>query len=212
MAKDIIPPVSSSGPGSIEPSKEKPHTMPDRSKFDSYMESSSKTTSEGPSQISPAELSRGPLPQGTNPTLQSLLSQTETTHSNFENVKKLLETPNLRFRRSEESLLRNKLSEANTYLQGAAEKVGANITTPKAMLAKAGPVQKFLGMVTSGETQLEEARQTLMSLQESEGELRPADLMLVQVKLAQAQQNLEYASILLSKTVDIIKQMINIQL
>lgn len=212
MAKDIIPPIPPGGSGPVEPSKERSHTTPDRSKFESYMESPPSKGPEKPSQITPADLSQGAIPKGTTPTLQSLLSQADTTHSNFENVKKLLKTPNLRVRESESKLLGSKLSAANTYLQGAAEKMGAKITKPKVPSSKAGPIEKFLGMVTSGEMQLEEARQSLISLQESNEELRPGDLMLVQVKLAQAQQNLEYASILLSKAVDVIKQMINIQL
>ena len=44
------------------------------------------------------------------------------------------------------------------------------------------------------------------------GSLSPAALLTIQVKLAKAQQELEYSSVLLSKAVDDIKTMFNIQL
>ncbi|MGD2169806.1 MAG: hypothetical protein PVI40_06160 [Chlamydiota bacterium] len=214
MAEQTPPPTGPGGP--IEPTGEKPKLTPDKSQFDSYMQQAPGQTPgaapQGTSGVSPMELAQGGLQGANQPTLDSLLAQVNTTHSNFENVKKMLQTPNLKFKRSQEHLLRNKLSEANTHLMAASNKMGAQVATPMNIPSGASPVERFIGLVTNGENQLHEAQQALLDLKDNEGQLNPGDMMLVQVKLAQAQQNLEYASILLSKTIDVLKQMINIQL
>jgi len=124
------------------------------------------------------------------------------------NVRNQLGTKNLQFKRSQQHLLRNKLSDASTYLRAANAKMGAD-TPPMPAQAGARPIERFINYVTDGENQLTSARETLQSMQKSGDQLRPADFLLVQIKLNQAQQEIEYSSTLLSKVIDSIKQTLN---
>jgi hypothetical protein len=56
------------------------------------------------------------------------------------------------------------------------------------------------------------AQNQLMNLKGKGADLKPADFLSIQLKLAHAQQEIEYASIMLSKAVEDIKTMFNIQL
>ena len=214
MGKQAIPPVDPEGIGPIKQPDSGPKTTPDRSQFDSLMQEPAKSPSSTPSsaQISPLELPQGAITGAQPASLDSLIAQVWQSENKFDDLQRDLNTKNLRFRRSEQYLMRNKLSEANTHLTAASEKMGAKVLPDQTLSSGLNPVEKFLKMVTHGQSQLTEAKQTLTELKDTEEGLSPADLMLVQVKLAQAQQELEYASILLSKVIDVIKQMINIQL
>jgi flagellar biosynthesis/type III secretory pathway ATPase len=55
-------------------------------------------------------------------------------------------------------------------------------------------------------------QQKLKSLAASNKPINPADMMLVQIKMSQAQQEIEYSTTLLGKVIDSLKQIINTQL
>jgi hypothetical protein len=155
------------------------------------------------------------LPQHTSalagtPTMDSLLSQTKSAHLTLGDINGQLNTPNLKLKQSSKYLLRNKLNDANAHLQTANVKLGANIPEPTP--AAAGPLGKFIGFVTDGQNQLQAAQRQLQSLKDKGDQLNPADMLLVQVKLNMAQQELEYSSVVLSKAVDDIKMLFNVQL
>ncbi len=76
----------------------------------------------------------------------------------------------------------------------------------------ARPIERFINYVTDGENQLTAAQQKISEMQSKGGELRPADFLLIQVKMGQAQQEIEFSSTLLAKVIDSIKQTLNIQL
>jgi len=69
-----------------------------------------------------------------------------------------------------------------------------------------------LGLITDGQDQLNKTQDMIQNMKLSDGTISPAQLLLIQVKMAKAQQELEYSSVLLSKAVDDIKTMFNIQL
>ena len=211
MAKQI-PPVGPENIGPIKPQEQKP--VPDKSQFQSAMNEPRPAPGAPPSsasQVSPLNLPQSNLTA--EPSIDSLLAQMWESEHTFDELQKNLKTKNLKFKRSEQNLMRNKLSEANTHLMSAAEKVGAKVLPSEPPPSGFNPIERFLQLATNGGKQLQEAKQKIIDLQSAEGEeLRPGDMMLVQVKLAQAQQSLEYASTLLSKAVDVIKQMINVQL
>jgi hypothetical protein len=216
MVREVIPPVDPEGVGPVRPPEQRPKATPDRSQFESIMnEPTSKPPSAGTpsaSQISPLDLPQGSIKGAAQPSFETLAAQVWESENTYNELRKNLQNKNLKLKRSEQYLMRNKLSDANTHLKGASEKIGAKVLDSSASLKGSNPVEKFLNMVSDGQNQLQEAKETLINLKDSEGNLKPGDMMLIQVKLAQAQQELEYASILLSKVVDVIKQMINIQL
>ena len=71
---------------------------------------------------------------------------------------------------------------------------------------------KFLNYIGDGQANLAAAQQQLMNLKGKGDALKPADFLAIQIKLAHAQQEIEYASIMLSKAVDDFKTLMNIQL
>jgi hypothetical protein len=78
--------------------------------------------------------------------------------------------------------------------------------------SSASPVGRFFAYIGSGQDQLLGVSQKLKELSKTNGELRPGDMMFLQIKMGQAQQAIEYASTLLGKVIDSIKTIMNTQL
>jgi hypothetical protein len=200
--------------GEIEPTKppgEKfPKSPPDREAFESYMEEGPAATAPSGKAISPMEL--GPQASGVPPTPENLLEQVDNTNNKIDFIKQNLQTPNLALKNSHQRLLDSKISQSFYHAQKAAEHLGATkIPEPKTPETST-PVAKFLGYLSGGQEQLLEAKKKLQQIQASGKQLTPSQMLLVQVNLAQAQQQIEFSSVLLSKVVDALKQTINIQL
>lgn len=122
-----------------------------------------------------------------------------------------LNTKNLKLKQSQRYLLRSKLKNANGYLKAANAKMGVEV--PQTAPATGGGILgKFLDYVSEGQSNLAAAQQQLLNLKGKGDALKPADFLAIQLKLAHAQQEIEYASIMLSKAVDDMKTLMNIQL
>jgi hypothetical protein len=146
------------------------------------------------------------------PSFQTLLSQSQNIQDTLGNVQNQLNTPNLKFKKSQANLLNAKLTQANEHLKAANEKMGANVPEQTQLPPNSSPLARYLSMVTDGQNKLVEAQTQLKNLNTEGTKMQPADLLLIQIKLAQAQQEMEYSSVLLNKMVDALKQMMNIQL
>ncbi len=147
---------------------------------------------------------------GTKPTLASVKGQVNTVGASLDSLQGQLEAnAKVKMKKQHSRLLENNLKKANTHIQSASTKLGvpSSSYTPKGT----GPIRRFLGYVTNGQRQILAAKKQLETLK-TEDSLNPAALISVQVKLSQAQQELEYSSILLGKVVDMFKQMMNIQI
>lgn len=197
--------------GKIEPGKplqpEVP-SRPDTKAFQSFMQEEA-----GPSkaQISPMQLAQ--MQQGgITATADSILGQVNATSNQINELRNKLNTPDLTLKNSHQKLLNSKLSEANEHLQKATEYLGAEEVPPTEISEDTTPIAKFLGYLTDGENRLLATKQQLSSLSSKGGELHPSEMMLVQINLAQAQQEIEFSSLLLSKVTDALKQTLSIQL
>lgn len=180
--------------------------------FSSYMQESPTSSIEKGQNISPMDLARQSVLPGSTPTLDSVNSQMQTASSSLGDLQNKLNTPNLKLKPSQKYLLRNKLTEANSQIRDVAGKAGVEVGPPVSPLSRNNPVSKFLALVTDGEQQINQAQQLMTDLAKKGGSLRPADLLLMQVKLTKAQQEIEYSSVLLSKAVDDIKVLFNVQI
>ncbi|MCI0381453.1 MAG: hypothetical protein L0207_00140 [Chlamydiae bacterium] len=186
---------------------------PGAADFQSYMgaESNPLLTSPQPTQVSPFDLAHGgALPSGS--TLTTLMAQTKTAHVALGDVYNQLQTPKLKLKQSSKYILKNKLSSAKSMIRSASAKMGAEMGEEKEVDSRASPIEKFVGLVTDGQIQLELARKQLESLKDKGESLSPADMLQIQIKLNKAQQLIEYSSLLLSKAVDDMKMLMNIQL
>lgn len=175
--------------------------------FASYMEETASPASSG--KISPMDLARPVTPPSTPATVESITSQMKSASSSLGDLQDQFNTPNLKLKPSQKYLLRNKLQEANTQIRQVAEKTGVDVGPPVNPVTRNNPLGKFLALITDGERHLNSAQQTLASYN---GQISPADLLLMQVKLNKAQQEIEYSSVLLSKAVDDIKTIFNVQI
>lgn len=195
--------------GKIEPGKgvekQTPGEIPNKAAFDSLMEPN-KPSLEG---VSPMDLS---AQKQITPTFDSVLNQINQTTNLQNDIREKLGTPNLTLKNSHQKLLNSKLSESNNHLQNAAEYMGAPKITPTKTAPGSDPVAKFLGYLTDGQNQLLQTKKTLEDIQAKGGDMKPSQMMLVQVNLSQAQQEIEFSSVLLSKVVDALKQTLSIQL
>lgn len=181
--------------------------------FESYMDKASeqmqgagKTTA-----VSPFDLAQAQAPLATGPTFDSLLSQVKASQTMLGDMNNDLNTKNLKLKQSQRYLLRSKLGNANNYLKAANVKMGADAPTPPPS-SGGGIMGKFLDYIADGQSNLSAAQQQLMNLKGKGDALKPADFLAIQLKLAHAQQEIEYASIMLSKAVDDMKTLMNIQL
>jgi hypothetical protein len=190
--------------------------------FKSFMEKGSSTQIPGApgSKVpaatnSPFDLAAGAggRPLATGPTMQSLLSQAVQAQTTLGDISNSLNTPKLKLKQSQKYLLKNKLTSANAHLRSANAKLGIEPPAAEAEPpSTTNPAHKFLSLVTDGQNQLEAAQAQLKHLSSSGTNVNPAELMLVQLKLNKAQQELEYSSIMLSNVVSDIKMLFGIQL
>lgn len=189
-------------------------TTPEGGRFQQEMQTPSGApgSSQTPEGVSPMEI--GQQPQlAENPTIESLLAQTNDAKTSLDSIQgSLNDNPNLRFRKSQEYLMKNKLADAQEHIQSAGNKLGADMPEAKGVPAGANPVQKFVGMVADSQAQMVAAQQQLSDMQKSGKPIQPGDMMLVQVKLSQASQELTFASILMGKVVESFKTWMNIQI
>jgi hypothetical protein len=187
-----------------------PTPMPGKS-FEEYMEKAGQPPGAKPAGVSPFELAQGQTPLATGASFDSLLSQVKSAQGMLGDINNNLNTKNLKLKQSQRYLLRNKLQDANAHLRAANAKMGAEIPEPPKSTG-GGVIGKFLDYVSEGQANLMSANQQLMNLKGKGDTLKPADFLAIQLKLAHAQQEIEYASIMLSKTVDDIRMLFNVQL
>ena len=204
-------------PGSDKAEKQglpTPKSVPKPESFQSYMkEGVTPTETEQVGAIkSPIELAGGPQSALGTPTASTLLNQVNTTQSAMNDLQSNLQTPNLKLKRAQEHILNNKLTQANEHLNSASQILGAKTLPSPQNTGRASPIEKFVSYVNQGQNQLLEAKKQLEDLKGKEESLKPGELMLIQVKLAQAQQSIEYSSVLLSKVVESFKTIITLQI
>ncbi|MCB1085025.1 MAG: hypothetical protein KDK60_02875 [Chlamydiia bacterium] len=182
--------------------------------FESYMQEGKAQPSgmkpEGPSPFDLAAEGKAAMPTG--PTHESVLGQMRSTSSVLGDLQNQLSNKNLKLRQSQKYLLRNKLNSANENIRSAAKKAGIDPGEKPAQFSRQNPINKFLGLLTDSQSQLNSAQDKIQTLNAAGQQLNPGDLLLIQVKLAKAQQELEYSSVLLSTAVSDIKTLFNIQL
>lgn len=180
--------------------------------FESYMEQAAQASKpQGTPGISPFDLPQTGAPLAAAPTFDTLLTQVKSAHGMLGDINTQLQTPNLKLKQSSRYLLRNKLGDANKNIKAANAKLGAE-TPPPPPSAGGGIIGKFLDYVSDGQSNLMAAQNQLLSMKEKGDGLNPGDFLAIQLKLAHAQQNIEYASIMLGKAVDDMKTLFNVQI
>lgn len=188
---------------------EGPQQAPEKA-FGDYM--NAPVESQPPQGMSPYDLSKQTVPQTQAPTMDSVQSQMKSASGALGDVQNQLNTKNLTLKQSQKYLLRNKLSEANTHIRTAASKAGVDVGPPPSANTRQNPIRKYLAYVTDSQDQLNSAQDKIKEIAASGNTLSAGQMLLIQVKLNKAQQAIEYSSVLLSKAVDDIKMLFNVQI
>ncbi|MBS0627039.1 MAG: hypothetical protein JSS09_02385 [Verrucomicrobia bacterium] len=164
--------------------------------------------------INPLQLAQIATAGPPNP--HTLLAQVQLAQNNMLNIKEHISNPNLKLNASEKSILKSKLTSANSKLQAIDLKLGGtldgkNDDAGDAPSKGSGPIAQYLGLLTNGLSSLESVKHGIKTVS-NVGTLSPADFLTMQVKLSKATQELEFAGVLLSKTLDGFKQLMSVQL
>ena len=156
-------------------------------------------------------LAQGAGSPNSQPTMNSIMQQAKSVQDSLGTVHDQLNTPNLKLKRSQAHLLKNKLSNAHGYIQQAAEKTGVQPSTPD-IATGTSPIGRFIAYINDGQDQLIQVQQQLQKMSAHGGQLNAAEMLSVTVKMNLAQQEITYSSTLLGKVIDSIKQLMNTQL
>lgn len=207
-----------SSPGRITPGKalEPAGTSPQPAKdFKPYMEGTAKA-----SPIAGNQASTGPTPMslagettnaGSPPSMAQILNQSKSMQDNLGTIHAQLKDPNLKLKRSQSHLLKNKLTDAQGYIRQAASKVGVE-SPPMEIEPGTNAIGRFIAYVNDGQDQLIQVQQKLKTMASKGQQLNAAEMLSVTVKMNLAQQEIEYSTTLLAKVIDSVKQIMNIQL
>ncbi len=194
----------------LEPAGTTPQAPKD---FKGYMDNAQK-----PGSGLAAQSTQGPQgPAGVTPnasappSLSAIQASAKAMQDNLGTVAQQLQTKNLKLRRSQSHLLKNKLTEAQSYIRQAASKVGVE-SPPMTMPSGATPIHRFLAYINDGQNQLIQVQQKLQQMSAKGQQLNAAEMLTVTVKMNLAQQEIEYSSTLLGKVIESMKQIMNIQL
>lgn len=149
---------------------------------------------------------------------EHLTAQTREIIAQIDTAKEKLSDPNLNLRQSSEQLLNNKLTHIDDNLKVALSKAGieyqphVDTTLPKySAEGRVNPIERFLGFLTDGQYKLENLGNELSTMAANNREMSPAQMIVVQIKVGQIQQEIELFTSLLSKSLDSIKTIMNIQ-
>jgi len=209
------PPDKSPGPISAGKPLEPVGTTPQSPKgFQSYMQGATSPQQAQPAGAAgptPMDITRGASFQTAGPNFDTMIGQAQTARDTLGTVEKQLNTPNLKLRRSQSHLLKNKLTDAQSYIRQAGAKIGVD-APPMKMPPGADAIARFIAYVNDGQNQLVQVQQKLKEMSAKGQQLNAAEMLSVTVKMNLAQQEIEYSSTLLGKVVDSIKQIMNIQL
>jgi hypothetical protein len=185
--------------------------------FESYMQGTKQTNPtsanqpQAPAGSNALDMAKAPALSTAGVSFNSLLAQAKTAQDSLGTVEKQLNDKNLKLKRSQSHLVRQKLGDANEYVKAAGTKLGVPMPEANTSSNLTG-ISRFIAMVNDGQDQLQQVQRHLQEISEKGTQMTSADMMSVQVKMGLAQQEIEYTSTLLSKVIQAITQVINTQL
>lgn len=118
---------------------------------------------------------------------------------------------------SYQTLLKNRLTHIDESIKIALSKAGAE--TPAALpvaaaaptKGAAAPMERFLGLLTQSQYQLDHLNSTINSLSLTGAQLTPANMLALQIKVGQISQEIELFTNLLNKALESTKTLMNVQ-
>lgn len=178
----------------------------------------------------PAVEPTGAISEGSKPSLMDEVSTFNTkvesaSRSNPKNIavqateliaqldelKSKLATPNIELKSSVQNLLKNRLSHIDESLKIALNKAGVEYVPPPEQKNLSTPIERFLGYITDAQAQLQSLGGDVEKIALKKGEISPADMLAIQVKVGYIQQEVEFFTSLLNKALESTKTIMNVQ-
>lgn len=142
---------------------------------------------------------------------QDLVAQSQEVIAQIQEIKDKLASPHLELKDSVQHLLRNKLSHIDESLKIALTKAGVEYKIPEPTTHSNNPIERFLGFLTDGQNQLVHLSDELKTMHLRNGEISPASMLAVQIKVGYVQQELEFFTGMLNKALESTKTIMNVQ-
>lgn len=149
---------------------------------------------------------------------EALVAQTKELVSRIQEVKETLGSPEVQNRGANlspdmQTRLNDKLSHIDESLRIALSKVGieSDPTAAAAGPQRANPIKHFLNLLTDGQGALDRLGGELSTMAANNKEISPASMLAIQVKMGQVTQQIELFTSLLSKGLESIKTIMNVQ-
>ncbi|MCH9621318.1 MAG: hypothetical protein S4CHLAM20_07370 [Chlamydiia bacterium] len=192
-------------------------SVPDQNAFKEQMQQADTNPAQKGKAPSPMDIANtSKIAPNSPPTLDQVQSQMNSVSGSLGDIKNQLHTKNLKLKSSEKYLIRKKLGNANDHLKHAAKNVGVDNEDDEGYDAKLGrsknPIARFLSMVSDGQHQMVQAAQSINKLNSDGKSINPGQLLLVQIKLQKAQQELNYTTVILGNATSMIKTLMNTQI
>jgi hypothetical protein len=142
-----------------------------------------------------------------------LVAQTEQAVNKIDDLKAQLSEPGATLRESAVPILRNKISHINEGIRIALSHVGSEFSEKITPIApKENVIARFLGLLTDGQYRLQNIAQAVQVMStDTSREINPARLLLMQIKVGQIQQELEFFAGVLNKALESTKTIMNVQ-
>lgn len=143
---------------------------------------------------------------------ENIKSQAKNVISQIDQVKTQLSQVNTEIKPSYQTLLKNRLTHIDESLKIALNKAGVEYSPPP--VASAGEnknaIHKFLGFLTNSQNQLENLNVAVDQFNVT-GQITPANMLAIQMKMSYVQQQIELFTSLLNKALESTKTIMNVQ-
>lgn len=142
---------------------------------------------------------------------ETIKGQAKDAIAQIEGIKTQLSQAKSEIKPSYQTLLRNRLTHIDDNLKIALNKVGVEYTSPQITApGNANPIRKFIGFLSNSQQQLANLNIAIDQFSMS-GQLTPANLLTIQMKMNYVQQQIELFTSLLNKALESTKTIMNVQ-
>lgn len=142
--------------------------------------------------------------------VESLLNESKDLSTQMEDLKsKLASITNLP-EGTPQGVLKNNLIHIDENLQVSLDKSGIE-ATGKGKSEAANPLKEFANLLTSGQANLDSLTMDIQSIQSSTSKISPGTMLALQMKMGIVQTEVELFTSLLSKSLESIKTVMNVQ-
>lgn len=142
----------------------------------------------------------------------TVLRKTHEVIAQIEEVKGKLSQAGTEVNGSVGSLLTNKLSHVDESLKVALNRAGTEYqAAPVAAAGSQNPIERFLGFLTHGQSQLQNLAKEVNQMHLNKTEITPANMLAIQIKVGYVQQEIEFFTAILNKALESTKTIMNVQ-